>query len=226
MGYGIKNLSIFEVDDKPPVSKVNSFLLAHSILLTDKILYKRLQRDVGQQMSKIIPFWKSTDFYQHDADNKLTEDLLLKFAAQTKTAPQFVYAHFMMPHGPYYFDSLGNKNPFEKISGYAMWDDKLLFVSYLKYINNRIFKMVDTIITHNPTAIVIVMGDHGFRSFNSKQPYQPYRYDNLCAVRFPDNKHVEIKSKWSNVNLFRYIFNCQFGQNIAYLADSSIALKY
>ena len=226
MGYAISNFSIFEIDNKPSLSKENSFLLAHSILLTDKILHNRLQRDIGDRLCRIIPFWKSSDFYQHSIDNKFAENDLLRTAAQKKSSPQFVYAHFMMPHGPYYFDSLGNKNPFEMISHYTRWDDKELFVSYLKYINNRMFSMVDTIISHDPAAIIIVMSDHGFRSYNSTALYQPFRYDNLCMVRLPDNKHAAMKNKWSNVNLFRYIFNCEFGQNMPYLADSSVLLGY
>ena len=86
--------------------------------------------------------------------------------------------------------------------------------------------MVDTIISHDPAAIIIVMSDHGFRSYNSTALYQPFRYDNLCMVRLPDNKHAAMKNKWSNVNLFRYIFNCEFGQNMPYLADSSVLLGY
>ena len=63
MGYQVNNFSIFEIDDLPPVSDKNSFLLAHAILLTDKIFHKRLKRDVGDRLGRIIPFWKNSDFY-------------------------------------------------------------------------------------------------------------------------------------------------------------------
>ena len=224
MGYSIENISIFRINDIDPLSDKNSFLLAHSILLTDKIFHKRLQRDVW--LNKIFPFLGDDDFYQHDIDNKAAQELLLKSALKKRDRPGFVYAHFMMPHGPYYYDSLGNKNPFEKISHYTKWPDKELFVSYIKYINKQIIKMTDTIIRHNPEAIIIVMGDHGFRSYNSSQTFQPLRYDNLCAVRFPDNNYDPGSKPWSNVNLFRYVFNRQFAQNLPYLADSSIELRY
>ncbi|MFZ1371987.1 MAG: sulfatase-like hydrolase/transferase [Ferruginibacter sp.] len=226
MGYTITNLSIFDIDDKPAIAFKNSFLLAHTILLTDKIFHNRLKRDIGDRLGKIIPFWKNNDFYRHDMDNKLTESMLLKLAAGKKSSPEFVYAHFMMPHGPYYYDSLGNKNPFEKISHFTMWKDKGLFISYLEYSNTRVINMLDTIIKHNPEAVIIVMGDHGFRSYKFNKLYQPLRFDNLCAVRFPDNKHKEVKDKWSTVNLFRYIFNSAYDQQIPYLADSSILLRY
>jgi len=226
MGYQVNNFSIFEIDDLPPVSDKNSFLLAHSILLTDKIFHKRLKRDLGNHLARIIPFWKNNDFYQHDADNKRTEALLIQSFTEKKQSPQFVYAHFMMPHGPYYFDSLGNKNPYEKIMNYTMWQDKTLFLAYLKYVNKRMMNMVDSIVRHNPGAIILVMGDHGFRSFNSRQPDQPLRFDNLCMARFPNGNYAAMKDKWSNVNLFRYLFNSQFGQSMPYLADSSFTLRY
>jgi len=226
MGYQVNNFSIFEVDDQPAVSDKNSFLLAHSILLTDKIFHKRLQRDLGDRLGKVIPFWKNEDFYQHDIDNKLAENLLLRSVIQKNKDPQFVYAHFMMPHGPYYVDSLGNKNPFEKILDYTRWQDKALFISYLKYVNTRIINMVDSIISHRPGAIVLVMGDHGFRSFSSKTLNQPFRFDNLCMLRLPDGKFAAMKNRWSNVNLFRYLFNAEFGQKMPYLPDSSLALRY
>ncbi|MFM6926655.1 MAG: sulfatase-like hydrolase/transferase, partial [Ferruginibacter sp.] len=226
MGYQVNNFSIFEIDDLPPVSDKNSFLPAHSILLTDKIFHKRLIRDVGDRLGRIIPFWKNSDFFEHDIDNKRSEELLIRDASEKKQSPRFVYAHFMMPHGPYYYDSLGNKNPFEKISDHNLWQDKTLFVSYIKYVNRRMMNMVDSIVKHSPQAIIVVMGDHGFRSFNSKQMDQPLRFDNLCMARFPNGNYAAMKNKWSNVNLFRYLFNSQFGQNMPYLADSSFTLRY
>lgn len=226
MGYKIRNLSIFEIADHPPISDKNSFLLAHSILLTDKILHNRLNRDVGDRLTAVLPFWKKNDFYQHDTDNKRTEQLLLKTAAEKKEQPTFIYTHFMMPHGPYYYDSLGNKNPYNKISHHSMWSDKELFISYLKYVNSRLTVMTDEIIRNDPQAIIMVMGDHGFRSYSKKKNVIPPLFDNLCAVRFPNKQHVSIKERWSTVNLFRYVLNCEFGQNIPYLADSSIVLRY
>jgi hypothetical protein len=85
MGYQVNNFSIFDIDGLQPVSDINSFMLAHAILLTDKIFHKRLSRDVGDRLGRIIPFWKNSDFYQHDTDNKLTEDLLIRSASEKKT---------------------------------------------------------------------------------------------------------------------------------------------
>jgi len=226
MGYRLENLSIFDIAGKPALSAKNSFLLAHSILLTDKMLHNRMKKDIGKGLGKLLPFWKNKDFYYHDADNKETERKLVSTAAEKKQEPVFVYAHFMMPHGPYYYDSSGNKNPFDKISNYTKWKDKTLFVSYLKYINNRVQHILSDIISNDPGAVIVLMGDHGYREYDNKGLDQPYRYDNLCAVRFPRNNHISFKDNWSNVNLFRYIFNCEFGQQIPYLPDSSVILRY
>lgn len=226
MGYAIENLSVFDLDDQPALSVDNPFLLAHTTLLTDKMFHNRLQRDLGRHLQKTIPFWNNNSFYQHDADNKQVEELLLRSVQQKKTGPAFVYAHFMMPHGPYYYDSLGNKNAFEKIADYTRWKDKALFVSYLRYINNRVYKMADTITRRNPGAVVILMGDHGYRSFDNPNPAIAARYNNLCAVRMPGKKQLSFKEQWSTVNLFRSLFNNGFGQNIPYLPDSTVVLAF
>jgi hypothetical protein len=226
MGYNVENLSIFEVDDKPAQTVASPFLLAHSILLTDKILHNRIKRDIGDRLGKFIPFWKNQDFYQTDTDNKMTEKRLLVSAATKAITPEFVYAHFLMPHGPYFYDSSGDKNPYEKISNYTTWRDKELFISYLGYVNKKLINMVDTIVSHNPDAIVVVMGDHGFRSFEGDEIVKNQRYDNLCAVRFPDSSYAQTRSRWSTVNFFRYVLNSQFGQKIPFLADSTIALNF
>ncbi len=226
MGYQMENLSIFDIADKRSVSSENSFLLAHAVLLTDKLLHNRMKRDIGDKLGKIIPFWKNRNFYFHDVDNKYTEKMLLQKVREKTEKPRFVYAHFMMPHGPYYYDSFGNKNPYQKISSYTLWNDKGLFVSYLEYANKRMENMLDNITGKNPDAVIIVMGDHGYREYADKRIFQPFRYDNLCAVRFPDNNHISFKDSWSNVNLFRYLFNCQFNQHMPYLSDSTVVLHY
>ena len=70
------------------------------------------------------------------------------------------------------------------------------------------------------------MSDHGYRTFRNEKGYEPFNYNNLCAVRFPDKNYIDLKEKWSTVNFFRYLFNCEYGQNIPYLADSSVVLSY
>lgn len=226
LGYSIENYSIFDLAGLPAVSTDNAFVLAHTKLLTDKMLHNRIKRDLGDRLGKFVPFWNNDDFYQHDIDNRYTEKMLLQSATAKSAKPKFVYGHFMMPHGPYYYDSLGNKNTFSEISDYTKWSNKTLYISYLKYANAKIIHILNNIIKNDPQAIILVMGDHGYRAYDDQRLYQPLRYNNLLVTRVAGKKPFVYEGSRSNVNLFRYIFNTQFGQSMPYLSDTSVVLRY
>jgi hypothetical protein len=222
MGYSIENNSIFDIKDNPALSGSNPLFPIHSVLLTDKIFHKRLIKDLGWWFVTgkwQLPFMREKFIYRDDAYNKKAEAMVLQSAEKKQAAPKFCYGHFFLPHGMYFRDSSG---AFNSISQMQDLFNKPLYLSYLKYTNGVISKLVNTIVTNDPAAIVIVMSDHGFYNYNSPGDDDPDNYDNFCLVRFPGNNHQPYKDKWSNVNLFRYVFNCGFGQNLPYLKDSSI----
>lgn len=222
MGYSFRNYSIFDVADQHSVADQNSFLPVHSVLITDKILHNRLIRSTGWLLKK-FPLWKRKYLFQHEANNKYSEKMLLKTAEEKKNSPVFCYAHFMMPHAPFYRDSLGNYIPDELL------EDELTragFLSYVKYTNTQIRSMLDKMIAADPGAIFVIMSDHGYRTYANQDSYEPFNYNNICAVRFPGKNYLDLREKWSSVNFFRFLFNCEFNQQLPYLADSSIALSY
>jgi hypothetical protein len=224
MGYDFRNYSIFDVDDQHSVADLNSFLPVHSVLITDKLLHNRLIRSTGWWLRK-FPLWRRKYLFQHEVNNQYSEKMLIKTAEDKKTKPVFCYTHFIMPHGPFYRDSLGNHNSDEQIDDEFTWT-RAAFLSYVKYTNTVIRSMVDKIIAADPGAIIAVMSDHGYRTYANKDTYEPFNYNNICAVRFPDKNYLDLREKWSNVNFFRYLFNCEFNQQLPYLADSTIALSY
>lgn len=224
MGYQFRNLSIFDVADQHGVADQNSFLPVHSVLLTDKILHNRLIRSTGWWMKR-FPLWKRRYMFQHEENNLYSEKKLVQLAAKKKQAPVFCYAHFMMPHGPFYRDSTGMYNPDEQIDDEFQWT-RAAYLSYVKYTNTVIRSLVSQLISSDPGAIIVVMSDHGYRTYANKDPYEPFNYNNICAVRFPDQNYIDFREKWSTVNFFRYLFNCEFNQQLPYLADSTIHLSY
>ncbi len=224
MGYQFRNCSIFDVDDQHGVDDHNSFLPVHSLLLTDKIFHNRLIRATGSWLVK-FPAWKRKYLFQHDVNNKISEDMVRKIAAEKKDAPLFCYAHFLMPHPPFYRDSTGEYYSEEQLNDQHD-RKKELYLSYVKYTNSFIHSLVNRLVSDDPNAILVVMSDHGYRDFKDMAPNVPFNFDNICAVRFPDKDYIAMKEKWSSVNFFRYLFNCEFGQHIPYLADSSIMLNY
>jgi len=224
MGYEFRNYSIFDVAGQHAVSDHNDFLPVHSILLTDKILHNRIIRHSGWLIQK-FPLWKKKYMYQHEKNNNYSEEMVLKTSLEKNSKPFFCYSHFVLPHGPFYRDSTGRRNTDAQIDDTKTWSRELYF-SYVKYANIFIRALVEKLVSNDPGAIIVVMSDHGYRSFKNTRPYEPFNYDNICAVRFPDKNYPVIREKWSNVNFFRYLFNSQFGQSMPYLADSSIVLQY
>lgn len=222
MGYDIGNYSIFDIKGKPALSGSNPLFPIHSILLTHKMFHKRVMKDLGWWFltGKLeLRYIKEKFIYRNDAYNKKAEEMILQAAAKRSVTPRFSYGHFFLPHGMYFRDSTGAFNSHDQMPDLF---NKSLYLSYLKYTNSVIKKLVGKIVESDPGAIIIVMSDHGFYNYNSPGDDDPYNYDNFCFVRFPGRNYQSYKDKWSTVNFFRYVFNCAYGQNLPYLKDSTI----
>ncbi|HQW93339.1 MAG TPA: hypothetical protein PKY28_09585, partial [Ferruginibacter sp.] len=156
MGYQVRNYSVFDIGETHSISRQNAFLPVHSVLLTDKILHNRIIRTSGWlfQTGKLaLPSWRKKYLYQHETNNLYAQQMLIKSAGEKKTAPVFCYAHFMLPHWPYYRDSTGAHNSDEIIASSNLLHDKALYLSYLKYTNRVIEQLVDEIAGKDPGAI-------------------------------------------------------------------------
>jgi hypothetical protein len=227
MGYQVKNYSIFDIGDQESLFSKNSLFPVHERLLTDKLFHKRLIKDIGWWFVSgkfKIPFISKAFLYKTDENNRDAAKMLMQDLEQKNAIPQFCYTHFLLPHGPYFRDSTGNYND----PGYLRNDnDKKTFLSYVKYANSVIHTLVNKIVQHDPAAIVIVMSDHGFlHSSTNTSKNNPLKFDNICAMRLPGNNFLPYKDSWSSVNFFRYLFNCEYGQQIPYLKDSTIWINY
>ncbi|HMK05003.1 MAG TPA: hypothetical protein VK489_12455 [Ferruginibacter sp.] len=228
MGYSIYNFSIFDVNDMPAITEDNDngIITRHRMLLTDKILHKRADREIGWNIppnfKRWLPFLKNTNLLIDIENNDRAIQQSRELARSRKKAPFFCYTHVMMPHWQYYFDSAGKANPLHLVLPKASITNKKLYLGYLQYSSRIMSGLITDIILADPSAIVVLMSDHGFRNYADQRSFQPYHFDNICAVRFPDKNYLPYKEKWSTVNFFRYVFNCEFGQKIPYLPDSAI----
>lgn len=228
MGYRIQNYSIFDIDDQRSVSDQNSFLPVHSQLLTDKIWHNRIIRTTGWFLQKgkfALPFLKKRYMYEHDIDNKYSIKKVLESATEADKSPKFCYAHFLMPHGPFYQDSLGRATPEPVADDDYTWT-KEYFLSYLKYTNTVIRDLSSRILLNDPASIIIVMSDHGYHAPGEAKTNNLLNYDNICAVHFPAMRYFPLKDKWSTVNFFPYLFNREFGQHMPYQPDSTVRLYH
>ncbi len=226
IGYDINNLSIFDIGEIPS-PYFNFFVKTNTDLITNKILHKRVFKDIGLQMLSNSDKYNSlleSYFLQNEVSNKNIEEEIQLISANNKNVPHFTYAHFLMPHFPYYFDSLGNKMNTKIVVDEKSLYNKIYFISYLKYVNTAILKMTNQIISKDSSAILIIISDHGFRN-NTDSNLHASQFNNICAIRFPNTLKQDFSNIKSNVNLFPLLFNRLFNQKMPILPDSSIFLK-
>ncbi len=141
-------------------------------------------------------------------------------------APRFIYAHFGMPHSPFYFDSLGRSRPEKQlVKEMFQTGDPRPYLNYLPYTNSRLKELVATIRERTQdSAVIILMGDHGYRE-NIPDSGYPRFFQNLNAVYFPDRDYRLFYDSITGVNQFRVVFDKLFGQHFPLLKDSTITLQ-
>lgn len=216
--YRIVNNSIFELGNSPqqfefPILKKG----LDAIHL--KMLHQQLWRHFGWIVNK--GKWKIDFMFRRGyLRGHLLNQEILKATLEPKKdpSPQFMYSHVVMPHDPYFTDSTGKLLDFEHITAYRD-TFRTFFIDYLKYTNQRLRNLADSLVSMHPDAIVILQSDHGWRQYPSNQRH--LMYNNFLAIHLPDSAYQQLQPLRSNVNLFRILLNHYFGQQMPLLPDSS-----
>lgn len=225
-GYEIVNYSVFDLAGHP--SLVNqSFLPLKTKLITDRTLFSRINRDIGWLLSEYFPFslFTKNDILKDRNNNNLFINLTKQSVSLKKVRPAFICTHLYMPHVPFYYDKAGNERNVDLLYKEALSKaSPATYLDYVTYTNTRIRDMVNTIQQQNPSAVIIIMGDHGFRNA-SLPPASDYFFTNFNAVYLPDKKYKTLDPGITAVNQFRVIFNNLFNQSIPLLKDSCIFLR-
>ncbi len=119
-GYEFYNYSLFDFPGKPAY-EYKDFLPYDTKLITASTFTGRVIRDLRSsildgKLGTASMREKIAYEYLHFNDTifKWTRDIT---AVKPKN-PGFIYSHFMLPHFPYYFDSIGHPLPIEKLSGF------------------------------------------------------------------------------------------------------------
>ncbi|HEX7844802.1 MAG TPA: sulfatase-like hydrolase/transferase [Chitinophagaceae bacterium] len=188
-------------------------------LFTSQTFVNRFTRNIGYH----FPFYSDL-YYRYikneEYNNRLMDSLTRKAAATKSEHPRFIFSHLIMPHHPYYYDSLGNRNPYVD-SRRDVEDGKKDYIQYLTYCNKRLLDLVDTIISSSQKPpIIILMSDHGYRRFYDKK-YNDFQFMTLNTVLFPNRNYSGFYDGMSNVNQLRVLLNSQFGQKLPLLKDST-----
>jgi hypothetical protein len=228
--YTIYNHSIFDIKSHPPQVRSTLMDFEKDLLTTQTFLY-RIKRDLGYHL--ITTF--KMKFLQREAEstrtlellnNKIIDSLTRSVALEKTSHPKFIYTHLMMPHWPYYFDSIGTRIPDDMLTE-AHHADRKAYTSYLEYTNRKISELIENIQQQtNNEAIIILLSDHGCRDCLENDPKKGNtELLNISAVYFPDKKYAGFYKGISNVNLFRVVLNNQFNKKLSLVKDSLIVLK-
>ncbi len=169
--------------------KLISFPTIFFVILADQ----KIQRVIESVVSK-----KKID---------LTDSYKTFLGCAGKNSKEYIFMHLIAPHPPYTHTEDGNEIDDEHIA-----DDQYYF-TYQKYINNKTLNFIDEL-KHviDKNSIIMIHSDHGHDMTPEK------RHSILSSVYYPDDKNA-LPDSMSLVNLYRYIFNCYFGDSFEILDD-------
>ena len=142
--------------------------------------------------------------------------------------PKFVYAHLLIPHPEYVFGPNGEyTGDDERFIGGPNHDPinqaayKLGYTNQVEYIDSRIPKIVEQIISRSKVPpVIIIQGDHGVKG--TAQKNMPI----LNAYYFPETEaHKLLYPTITPVNTFRLVLNSYFQGHFELLPDLSYYSK-
>lgn len=227
-GYSLKVHSVFALANQPKQDipdiwitgkKLITVNTLYNMAVRDYLPYLRYRAVMKQNRDFHLPVFYRMDDYNNDGVKAVLDE------ARTATAqPKFVYAHFLMPHSTYYYDSTDHLMPMDRVKAITHDQEPRFYWYNLLHTNKRIYQMADTIIAHDPKATIIVLGDHGYR-FTNEGGKHPEYFRNMCAIRFPDGDYHSVPETLTTVNVFRIVLNKVCGTSYPLLPDSTYTLE-
>lgn len=223
LGYRINNYSTFDMPGVPAGYK--SGLLPDKIqLITHKTLYYRVRKYLPLFLVRMG--WVKE--VAEDMENEYisnNEKMIAGALAESKsknTKPAFTYLHLMMPHGPFIYDSSGNRTHFmQRLPTLSRDTIDQLFLQYQVYTNKKMTSFIGELQKETGgNAVILLMSDHGYQQARKKEKKQAYY--NLNAVFLPSKRYEGWYDGISNANQFRVLFNTLFDQKLPLLRDSIV----
>jgi hypothetical protein len=119
---------------------------------------------------------------------------------------KFVYAHLFMTHQPFVFTTAGQVR-------WPVTESDRAYLDQITYTNNRMIKIIKTLIEKSPNPpVIVIQGDHSYVHGEGRNKV-------LNAYYLPDGGSEMITPDFSPVNTFRLIFNTYFGENYELLPN-------
>ena len=179
---------------------------------------------------RLLSLTPAYDFHREHA--LFMFDRLSEFESGSR--PQFILAHFMVPHPPFVFGPNGERVGEDQsfyfdgglmlITGETRADYIKGYVGQTEYVSDRLEQVVDEILTERERPVIIVIqGDHGPASLMHPLSLEKTdvreRMPILNAYYFSDGDYSELYEDISPVNSFRVILNQYLGTELDLLPD-------
>lgn len=145
---------------------------------------------------------------------------------------KFVYAHWLLPHGPYRFDSTCNPQRSRWTIGQDVIEsDSLarhLYINQLQCTNRKLLEVIDEIQSGTPESIIILQADHGHGRFPGEIPTRledadpgqvSERFDIFAAYSGPGFVADSLAAQRTPVNVLRTLFRVLWGVDEPPLTD-------
>jgi hypothetical protein len=132
-----------------------------------------------------------------------------------RPGPKLVFAHLVIPHPPYVFESDGTFVDYDK-------PDNPGYQDQIRFLNRELVPILEQIIAESSTPpVIVIQADHGAILAPPSN-----RMNILNAYHLPGASSDAIPANISPVNTFRMIFNQYFNGNYEYLEDNAYFSVY
>ena len=225
-GYRLENYSIFDIEGYPAHS-IKPFKKEQAAFILNRTFFKTVDADIGWKFRngrRHFPAPSPEDISMQDEDitrMEQTKNGVMHVARSAKDSPVFTYAHFLLPHPPFYYDSNGTRLS-RRVSLYAT--NAAYYTQQLVYANKFVIRpLLDAIFKESGRPFIIILqGDHGYRNFTAGKEH--LEFSNLNAIYFPDKDYNGLYPQISSVNTFRVVLNKYFHTRLPLLKDTSYYL--
>lgn len=145
----------------------------------------------------------------------------LKSCWKETDGPTLTISYIQSPHAPFLFNSDGSLR--ELTTGWY-WKDDTLYPGQLQYVNSVILEAIDNIQKNDPSAVILLMSDHGARvPLHMVEQFGGPRFDAetqtrimqnaLCCVYVP-GQTLDIEGQ-TGINAARIALNSAFGMHLS-----------
>jgi hypothetical protein len=137
-------------------------------------------------------------YYPTEVHNKYILENFSDSISHIKNDNIFIYAHLLMPHSPFRFNSEFQSNQTNSLPNYK---------NYWEFTNLKIFKLLLNLTKENKYRIILV-GDHGFRGDKRINPHET----SMAFYGFEDEDLYQIQSIQDLGSLINGSYKCLLGQ--------------